>query len=282
LFDHHHVLPSVKDLKRLYEKFWGKRNQIRELGVVVTCEGVPKEGCDPYNLTEFCVDEDGNDLLRTLELPAGIKLFPFLSPSTKILLRREYVYIYKCLKSCFDKRFEKYKGAVVTGHPGIGGICSSFVSEALFDFLPYCKGKTVFLFYVLFVCMLDRQPTLLRHKGGAIIGFTDEFRVFPSTAALLPQQTEEYPSGTWALADSEFAADKEGTPGDELKGSNMFTIFTTSPLEVRYKEFCKQRGAPTLIMNPFTLDEFMFSAWAQIPFNLKVLSQFLSWPRRLL
>jgi hypothetical protein len=103
---------------------------------------------------------------------------------------------------------------------------------------------------------------------GKIIGFTDEFKAFPS----LPD-SDEHSYGTWALADSDFAADAEGTPGNELEGSNMFTIFTTPPLEARYKEFCKQCNAPALVMNPFTLDEFLFSAWAQIP--LKVLSQFL-------
>jgi hypothetical protein len=252
--------PSIKNLKLLHETFYGNRSRIKELGVVVTCEGVPKKGCDPYDLTEFCVDEQGNDVLRTLEMPAGIKLFPFLRTSTKILLRREYVYIYKNLKSCFDKRFEKCNGAVVTGHPGIGGICCSFVFGALFDSLLYCKGKTVFLFYVLFQCILDGQPTLLRHEFGKIIGFADEFKVFPS-----PPLTEEHRYGTWALADSEFSADEEGTPGNELKGNNLFTIFTVSPLEARYREFCKQRNASTLVMNPYTLDEFLFSAWAQIP-----------------
>jgi hypothetical protein len=251
--------PSVEDLKLLHEIFWGKRSQIKELGVVVSCEGVPKEGCDPYNLTEFCVDEHGNDLLRTLELPAGIKLFPFIEPSTKILLRREYVYTYKNLKSCYDKQFKKRKGAVVIGHPGIGGICCSFIPGALFDSLLYCKGKTVFLFFVLIQCILDKRPTLLRYSKGTIIGFTNEFKVFPYISDLVAE-TAKYPYGTWALADSEFSADGDGRPGNELKGSNMFTIFTTSPLEARYKEFCKHRNAPTLVMNPYSLDEFLFSA----------------------
>jgi hypothetical protein len=85
--------PPSCDLELLYNKFWGQRDKIKELGLVVNCARVPKYGCDPYELTKVCVDKNGKDVLRTLNLP-NIRLFPFFKPSSKILLRSEYVYMY--------------------------------------------------------------------------------------------------------------------------------------------------------------------------------------------
>jgi hypothetical protein len=73
-------------------------------------------------------------------------------------------------------------------------------------------------------------------------------------------RVERYPYGTWALADPEFAAAKSRAPGSELRLGNLFTVFTTSPLEERYKEFAKQRNATLLVMDPFSWEEFLFAA----------------------
>jgi hypothetical protein len=73
-------------------------------------------------------------------------------------------------------------------------------------------------------------------------------------------RVESYPDGTWALADPEFAEPGEGAPGSELKRANLFTVFTTSPLEERYKEFQKQCNTTLLVMNPFSWEEFLFAA----------------------
>jgi hypothetical protein len=115
--------PSPCDLELLYKTFWGKRNEIKELGIVVSCAIVPKDGCDPYELTKVCVDKKGNDVLRTLELP-NIRLFPFFKPSSKILLRSEYVYMYEQVNN--RSQSTASSGVVVTGYPGIGktGVCS--------------------------------------------------------------------------------------------------------------------------------------------------------------
>jgi hypothetical protein len=125
-------LPDIESLELLYKAFWGRRDRIRELGIVVeTGTGrTRKGGPDPYNLTEYFVDADGKDILRCLKLP-GICLFPFLIPSSKILLRGEYVYIYKQLLSIFESDFETCGGAVVTGYSGIGKKCDLCVPRTL-------------------------------------------------------------------------------------------------------------------------------------------------------
>jgi hypothetical protein len=118
--------PDVEVLELLHETYWGQRNTFRKL-CSVRAGRIPRAGSDPYDLTKYCVDKDGKDACRFLELP-GIRLFPLLRPSSKILLRSEYVYIYERLLSIFESDFETCGGAVVTGYSGIGNTLQSLCS----------------------------------------------------------------------------------------------------------------------------------------------------------
>jgi hypothetical protein len=100
--------------------------------------------------------------------------------------------------------------------------------------------------------------------NGHIIGFSDKgYEVIHASVGLDANlRTDAYPEGTWALVDVDFKepGNTQGTPESALKGRNLFTVFTTSIEADRYDEFCKECNAEFLVMNPFSWDEYYFSA----------------------
>jgi len=160
--------------------------------------------------------------LRKLELKFGER--------TQLLIRKEYIR----LASEAEEVYEKYLnspselrpgGIVVTGQPGI--------------------GKTLFLQWLLLERLLDGKRTILRTKNDYAYFSANGF-IRISEMALPP-----FPD-IWLLADPLFGGN---TPPME---TGLFTIFTTSPSEKRYKEWRKQNLAKLFIMNPWTWEELNF------------------------
>jgi hypothetical protein len=125
-------------------------------------------------------------------------------------------------------------------------------------------GKTVFLFYVLLQSILDAQPTLLRYVGGLALGFSEkgverfEREVTLDTLA----RAEAYPSGTWALLDTQFTelGNDTGTPTGIFESPNLYVMLTTSPEVTRFKEWQEQASASLTIMEPWSWEEYAFAA----------------------
>jgi hypothetical protein len=95
-----------------------------------------------------------------------------------------------------------------------------------------------------------------------IVGFSNkEVEVFSDDSGGF-LYVQEYPRGTWALTDPAFGETHIRLGPGNLLGiwPHLFTIFTTEPFEVRYKDFVKQRRAEVLVMNPFSWKEFEFFA----------------------
>jgi hypothetical protein len=108
--------PTVRHLDFIYKEFWGARDRIRESEYIDIVCHPSKNDFDPYNLSEPYPDG-----LRTLELK-GIPFFPFIRPSTTILLCDEYIHMYKQAVYEYDSHFhqEEGTGVVITGQEGIG------------------------------------------------------------------------------------------------------------------------------------------------------------------
>jgi hypothetical protein len=107
--------------KLLWEQFWGRRDSIRKHMSVhplpsSSAESLPAS--DLYNLSEPCPQA-----LRTLSL-SQLPIFKLAGhESTKILIRDEFITVYKLLVTVFENlcagSINGY-GIVVTGQPGIG------------------------------------------------------------------------------------------------------------------------------------------------------------------
>jgi hypothetical protein len=122
---------------------------------------------DPYNLSEPYPDG-----LRTLELK-GIRLFPFIFASSTILLRDEYITMYNEVVSDYQgRRGRREPGVVVTGQQGLGRPNFLRSTPVIHLTVTSGTGKSVFLFYVLLLRILDAKPTVLRYDAGLAVGFT--------------------------------------------------------------------------------------------------------------
>jgi hypothetical protein len=115
--------------------------------------------------------------------------------------------------------------------------------------------------YLLFKRILDGEPTLLRIRGGRLVGFTkDGFHVHSHE---YPEYdlNYKYPTNTWALADVE--TDVPGTDGEPTgpleRDSDLFVVFATSPTlksdSKGYEQWLKFTGATQEIMDPFYKEE---------------------------
>ncbi|KAK0467017.1 uncharacterized protein EV420DRAFT_660246 [Desarmillaria tabescens] len=127
---------------------------------------------------------------------------------------------------------------VITGHPGI--------------------GKTLFIYYLLILRLLDGLPTALQ------IGYTNSFIFFDASGVyiimhhLSTSSLQRYiPKGTWALVD-----DVVSLPGEEenifsLYGSPFFVVHACSA-QPRYFDYAKKkRASSTYYMLPFSWREII-------------------------
>jgi hypothetical protein len=137
------------------------------------------------------------------------------------------------------------------------------LSRALCDRITnvetFSTGKTVFLFYLLLLRILEGKPTLLRLDKGRLVGFSsDGMRVHSSKE---PDRDDlwDYPRGTWALADPNYGEERVfGAPGGPLlHDPHLFVVFTTSPERKRFAEWAKQTISPVLVMHPIPYDELV-------------------------
>ena len=88
---------------------------------------------------------------------------------------------------------------VVTNQPGIGAYLMGTTVVLADDCHPPNKGKTCFLYYLLFR-LLGEQMTVEFQVEDFVILFQDTgLRIFDSTSAIATTNT---PQGTWALTDS--------------------------------------------------------------------------------
>jgi hypothetical protein len=120
----------------------------------------------------------------------------------------------------------------------------------------------VWLFYLLLQRILDAKTTILRYYDGIVVGFTVKgVELFPPHRPETLKRVQEYPEGTWALIDEQFriSGDTYVAPEGLFSSPNLYTIFTASQPN-RYKSWMKQSCATRLIMNPFSMREYLFAA----------------------
>jgi hypothetical protein len=112
-----------------------------------------------------------------------------------------------------------------------------------------CLGKTVFLFYLLFIRILQKKVTLLRLSDNQFIGFSNDGVRLHSLH--LPQMDAnwDYPLGTWALVDS-YCADSLEMNGPLFDNNKLFVILTTSPKVSRYHGWAERTHSPLYVMDP--------------------------------
>jgi hypothetical protein len=78
-------------------------------------------------------------------------------------------------------------------------------------------GKTVFLFYLLFIRILRKERTLFRNADNRFVGFSDDGVCLHSPDSPTFDVNWDYPLGTWALADSSFSRSDLGAPERNCK-----------------------------------------------------------------
>ncbi|KAI9433100.1 hypothetical protein BJY52DRAFT_842799 [Lactarius psammicola] len=122
-------------------------------------------------------------------------------------------------------------GVVVTGQPGI--------------------GKSCFLYYLLLRSLSAMRPVALELPRQIIIFQDNGVYSLPLTA-----DPNRFPEGTWALSDSNVITKRPCNAFLEAAGcQRAWIIQTTSPLEVRWKEWSKEHNADVFVMKYFSIDE---------------------------
>jgi hypothetical protein len=96
---------------------------------------------------------------------------------------------------------------------------------------------------------LDGKPTVLRTNNDYVYFYANgPIRIPEWRLASFPD--------TWLLVDAQIGG---GSPPIE---SGLFTVFTTSPVEITYKQWAKQNSVVVFIMNPWEWEELSFVGYA--------------------
>ncbi len=114
--------------------------------------------------------------------------------------------------------------------------------------LIFCPGKSVFLFYVLYRCLVEKRPVIWRYLNSPHLFF--DGGVYNMGSQFL---TDGYKSTVWTLIDSdedEFVLEKfvpHFTP--------FFVIYAASPARDRWSRLHKTTKQVVVVMNPWTRSE---------------------------
>ncbi|KXS09128.1 hypothetical protein M427DRAFT_141376 [Gonapodya prolifera JEL478] len=114
-------------------------------------------------------------------------------------------------------------------------------------------GKTYFLFVLLLWRLRSHKPTAFQWSSDGFVYFSQEGVRFYGASS---SSTVSFAPGAWALADSNQGVQ----PPCEafVQQTAAIVIQATSPKEVRYKEWLKQRKGKVYWMNPWDWPEMWF------------------------
>jgi hypothetical protein len=113
------------------------------------------------------------------------------------------------------------------------------------------KGKTTFLFYLLFHRLSSKLPTAMQTHREMFFLFTKDGASIHSATS----DDVDFPAGTWALADSNTMIKQ---PCDAFLSASMQDVWivqATSPLKERWHGWIKDRFGTTYIMDVFPPNE---------------------------
>ncbi|SJL08738.1 uncharacterized protein ARMOST_12108 [Armillaria ostoyae] len=172
-----------------------------------------------------------NDLLCAnvvVHLPAFSDLQIFALPGPRLLVRKEYIYLFGRLQR-FGQRENYYsRGVVLNGHSGI--------------------GKSMFLFYALIRCLQESWDVIFYFFHRTLVFSKDgvqeiDLNKFPH---------HSFRSPIWCLIDS---FDGEHPPVQFLRHGYIFPILASSRPDEAYSSWAKRRCVCEYIMNPWSDEE---------------------------
>ena len=144
---------------------------------------------------------------------------------------------------------------VVTGQPGIGAYLMPTTVVLTDNCHPPNKGKTCFLYYLLFR-LLGEQKTVEYQVEDFVILLQDTgLRIFDSTPAIATTNT---PQGTWALTDSHQGYIHPCQPFlGASSARRTWVVQTTSHSRNSWQIWQKVRTAMVYCMDVASIDELI-------------------------
>ncbi|KAK0194477.1 hypothetical protein F5146DRAFT_438160 [Armillaria mellea] len=190
-----------------------------------------------------------------IHLPVFSDLHIFDFTGSRLLVREEYLYIFKRLQDfCQTPRYYA-RAIILDGHPGI--------------------GKSMFLFYALIRCLQESRDvifyfshrTLKFSKDGVQEIDLNNFIPYPSIH-----------SPIWCLIDG---YGREGPPLD-LIGAYMFPILASSRSDEPYSGWAQRTAASRLVMNPWSDEEICIGTFKSRPSHARPVSVTIATSSKLL
>ncbi|SJL08735.1 uncharacterized protein ARMOST_12105 [Armillaria ostoyae] len=168
-----------------------------------------------------------------IHLPAFSDLRILAFSRSRLLVRKDYIYIFERLQRFCQTPRCYNRGIVLDGHSGI--------------------GKSVFLFYALIRCLQEARDvifhfcnqTLMFSKDGVQKIDLDDFPYY------------SFCSPIWCLIDS---YDGERPPEPLVDAYTMFPIVASSRSDEPYSSWATSRCASRLVMNPWSDQEIAIGA----------------------
>lgn len=168
-----------------------------------------------------------------IHLPVFSDLHIFAFSGSRLLVRKEYLYIFKRLQHfCQTPRWYA-RGIVLDGHSGI--------------------GKSMFLFYALIRCLQESRDVIFYFSRRTLKFSKDGVQEFDLNN--FPYHTIYSP--IWCLIDS-FGGERPPLP---LIGACMFPILASSRTDEPYSSWAKRKCTSRLVMNPWS-DEEIYIGYA--------------------
>jgi hypothetical protein len=166
-----------------------------------------------------------------------------------LLIREEYITAINMLEG----PFQPFNAVVITGQPGIGVLCSSFLSFPHYHLNMINTGKSCFLYYVLLHRLCSGKCTAFQVPGSFIVFEESGARMYD----IASWNMSVIPVGSWALANSDEYSTMPCNSFLMACGKRARVIQTSPPKRSWYPHWMKECRASMYVMDHFSPAEFM-------------------------